>query len=192
MKRLRYIFPNPTKEDLKLLNIPYEPHSLEIYQYSFDFEEHVIKRYGLDRIKWSDSPYWDQRSEMYGYEIEAHDLPKEYKDPKLISGKDEYYYSGDYVSLPPSWIVAKKKGKYGVFDVKEENKEILPFVYDKIEAKNTHLLLWKKGLVAYYPLSETPRYKTLEPFKYSLARFQLPDGRWGWLGKDGKEYIDNE
>lgn len=129
---------------------------------------------------------------MYGYEIEAYDIPDSYKDLKLISGEDKYHRSGDYRSLPPSWIVAKKKGKYGVFDVRENNKIILPFAYDDIEAKNTHLILKKKGLTAYYPISDTPRYKELHPFRWQLARFQLPDGKWGWLSKDGKEYIDNE
>ncbi|NDV67661.1 WG repeat-containing protein [Dysgonomonas sp. 25] len=190
LKRLQYIFPSATEEDLKLLKIPYAPGSWEVYQYSIDFEENVVKRYGLDRYEWYGSTYgggWDQRHEMYGYEIEAYDLPEEYKDPKLISGTNECYYGR---TLPVSWIIAKKNGKYGVFDVRENNKEILPFVYDKIDAGYQYLVLYRKGLKTYYPVSNTPKYKVLEPFNWNLARFQLADGRWGWLAKDGKEFID--
>lgn len=192
LKRLRHPSLIPTEEDWEQLRLNEKYNISNIYQHKWNFENNVVERYGLDRIEWHKLTYCDQRSEMYGYEIEAYDIPSKYKDLKLISGEDKYYRSGDYVSLPSSWIIAKRNGKYGVIDVRESNETVLPFIYDDIKANYRYMILRKKGLVCYYPISSTPRYKKLESFTHYFARFQLADGRLGWLAKNGKEYIDNE
>lgn len=48
----------------------------------------------------------------------------------------------------------------------------------------------KDSLFTYYPLVKDLKYSTLEDFKGKFARFELPNGKKGWLGIDGKEYLD--
>jgi len=134
------------------------------------------------------------KNKLSDYDFEAYEVPGIYKQPLLVSGKTEFHGSGDYKSLPSSWIIAKYKGKYGVIDIRDTDKPILPFIYDKIEGNTTYLTLHNKGLKCYYPISDTPRYKELSPFSIReyFIRFTLPNGRKGWLLSNGEEFIDNE
>jgi hypothetical protein len=154
------------------------------------FEIDTIEYYGIDRREY----YFSCRDDYYQSEYKIMEIPDEYKDLKLINNRidSDYRYSSDENLLEPFWVIAKRKGKYGVFDAREPENIILPFEYDKITGLYSLLLLEKKGLKCYYPISNTPRYKVLESFNGNVARFRLRDGRWGWLAKDGKEYFDSE
>ena len=127
-------------------------------------------------------------SGISNYDIEIREIPSKYKNLVLISGKEEFYRSGDYKSLPESWVIVKHKGKYGVIDVRDSENPVLPFIYDKIEGNTTHLTLHKKGLKCHYPISDTPRYKELDLLYLGeyFIRFTLLDERKGWLLKMGR------
>lgn len=125
-------------------------------------------------------------------------LPKGVKKVKFInnshseiSAEDYWYYIGFYKPLKPSYIIAKKSGKFGVWDI-EENKSIIPFHYKNIDPKNsTHLLLEKNGLSTYYPnIGSTPKYKYLSNYNEYYARFEYPNGAKGWVNRKGIEYYD--
>ena len=128
------------------------------------------------------------------YDVEVCPIPKRYKDMRLANNEQEFPYSGDYEELPVSWIIARKGRKFGMFDVHNTNKSILPFKYNSIIGERQgrlHILrLELNGLQCYYPISSTPCYVKLEKFNLNFARFQLPNGQKGWLGLNGKEYFD--
>ena len=126
----------------------------------------------------------------YGFEI--YEVSSKYKKGVLINGEEELSLSGDYKSLNEYWIIAKFKGKYGVINAKSPDTPVLPFIYDKIEPHTTYLTLYKKGMVCHYPISDTPRYKELAPLhlREHYTRFTLPDGKKGWLLKNGEEFLD--
>jgi hypothetical protein len=75
-------------------------------------------------------------------------------------------------------------------------KEILPIRFDSISRFNRdgieRLLLYKDGLIGIYPLQKEVRYKTIEkPNEQKILRFQLPDGKFGWLNLwTRKELLD--
>jgi len=125
-------------------------------------------------------------------------LPKRLKKVRFInnstskiSAEDYWYYIGFYKPLEPSYIIAKKANKFGVWDLKEE-KTIIPFDYNTIEPKKgTYLLLEKNNLVTYYPnIGLIPKYKYLSDYKEYFARFEYPDGKKGWVNRKGIEYYD--
>lgn len=48
----------------------------------------------------------------------------------------------------------------------------------------------KDGLYGYYPFNKTARYNFLNQLDNNFARFILPNGKSGWLDKNGIEYLD--
>jgi len=48
----------------------------------------------------------------------------------------------------------------------------------------------KNNLFKLFPLHKEFRYKKLEDFQGNFARFELPNGKKGWLSKEGEEYLD--
>lgn len=128
------------------------------------------------------------------YNFEVYEIPLKYKNQMLVSGEDELHRSGDFRSLNEYWVIVKYKRKYGVIDARYPERPVLPFIYDKIEANNISLTLYRDGLKCYYPISKTPRYKELSPFllRDPFICFTLPDGEKGWLLKSGEEFLDNE
>ena len=164
----------------------------------------LLEEYDKKRFPYLKDLYYDNfsyfqsqssaRKELSNYDFEVYAIPNKYKKPVLISGGEEFYRSGDYKSLPGSWVIVKHKGKYGVIDVRDSENPVLPFIYDKIEGNTTHLTLHKRGLKCHYPISDNPRYKELAPLRLreNFIRFTLSDGRKGWLLKNGEEFLDNE
>lgn len=155
------------------------------------FYYNTVMIYGLYYIMERDE---NTRAEFERCNINAYFIPKEYKDFKLTNNEQDLILSGDYKQLPREWIIAKKRGKYGVLNIRNREEPVLPFIFDRITGivnnRTSHLLLERKGLKCYYPLRSDPRYTYLEPFKYHFARFQLPDGRKGWVDFDGTEYYE--
>lgn len=109
-----------------------------------------------------------------------------------LSDSFELEYSEEilFTPLKYSYVMAKVKGKYGVWDFKEE-KIILPFEYKRIISYQKYLRLEKNELVTFYPnIGTEPKYKKLEPYIGAYARFETPDGKKGWVDRKGKEYFD--
>lgn len=128
---------------------------------------------------------------LFYYDIdEVYEIPRKYKDPVLVNGKNEYsaWWRNP---LRSSYIIARYKGKYGMIDACDPDAPVLPFEYDRIEANGSYLTLHKKGLKCYYPACAEPRYTELGPWG-DFMRFTLPDGRRGWLLQNGEEFPDNE
>lgn len=95
------------------------------------------------------------------------------------------------------YLIVKKNNKYGLLNFKtnpQSNKieieEILPLEYDSIKSSGDLILLQQNNLYGYFKINNKPKYKTIEPFNRYFARFTLPDGKKGWLDKDGNEYLD--
>jgi len=47
-----------------------------------------------------------------------------------------------------------------------------------------------KGLFGYGELMDEAKYLRLEPYKYQYSKFELPNGKKGWLNKRGKEILE--
>jgi len=95
-----------------------------------------------------------------------------------------------------------KNGKYNLntidflIDTKISNQSIelnnlLPKNLDSIVSINKDIYkIGRENLFTYYPLVKEIKYKKLENFIENFARFELPNGKKGWLSLDGKEYYD--
>ena len=81
------------------------------------------------------------------------------------------------------FIWEKKKYQFEKFD----NSTL----YENISNIHDVLVLQKDSLVGYYTVSDI-KYKSLEPFDLYLARFELPNGRKGYIDTKGNEYFDKE
>ncbi|MBC9798461.1 hypothetical protein [Sinomicrobium weinanense] len=122
---------------------------------------------------------------------------------KFLNGEDLSQYEigdglGELYHVPKYWILIVKGEKYGLAgidhgqDDKISLKALLPMVYDSIVFKDylTPLKLKKNGLYTWYLGDEKPKYKSLSSFDHHFSRFELPDGRKGWIDLNGNEYID--
>lgn len=89
-----------------------------------------------------------------------------------------------FVNENPTTLIFSKNGKMGFLN----NPTIL---YDSI-FYNRSIILKKDNLYSYYSISQTPKYKRLDEFKYGLAYFELPNGVVGYIDKTGKEYFKHK
>lgn len=99
--------------------------------------------------------------------------------------KDNQYGFWGSISADYKFAVNRKnKVVYSFKKSKENNK------YDILEFKEKErILLGKNSLLGYYKITPI-KYKILNDFKESLARFELPDGRKGYIDTKGNEYYD--
>lgn len=75
-------------------------------------------------------------------------------------------------------------------EIQVENDN-LPKDLDKIIAVTQGVYkIQKDELTTFYPITKEIKYKKIEDFQENFARFELPNGKKGWLSKDGKEYLD--
>jgi hypothetical protein len=75
---------------------------------------------------------------------------------------------------------------------KKDINDALPKNVDLITKIDNDIYLIKKDdLYTYYPIKKEIKYKTIGKFQGNFARFELPNGKKGWLSKDGKEYLDD-
>lgn len=103
----------------------------------------------------------------------------------------------DYANCPVYF--KSKDGKFGLGELRRFTD---PEHYDSdayidyqdlqsVEGVGSRLFKLKKdNLLMFYPLQRQFRYKSLAAFDGSFARFELPNGKKGWLGGDGREYLD--
>lgn len=97
-------------------------------------------------------------------------------------------------------ILKNKKYNLNTFDyflvknLNSEQKKIndeLPKNLDSLTKINNDVyLIIKNDLYTYYPIVKEIKYKTTEKFQGNFARFELPNGKKGWLSNNGKEYLD--
>ena len=93
-------------------------------------------------------------------------------------------------ALDSTLIVSKRK-RFSVYEFKDKALNTVGENYDSVENfNNRYLKLHKDDLYCYYPQASQPRYASLEVFRDFFARFELPDGRKGWLDIYGNEYYD--
>lgn len=158
--------------------VTYEVIRGEIYKNVYDSK---IDRFSLSYL------------EQFG---DAMEIPKNAKEPlfmnnsQKISAEDYWYYLGPYPALIPSYVILKSRGKFGVWDL-EEKKTVIPFNFDKIVPKDSHLYLTKNRLITCYPyVGLEPKYKILESYIQYYARFEYPNDRKGWVDRKGIEYFD--
>ena len=104
-------------------------------------------------------------------------------------GKPMYaiYYKKDnkYGFFGDITVVRKKKKILYNFKKSKDNKR-----YDILEFKaKNRILLGREGMLGYHKLTPV-KYKVLNDFEENLARFELPDGRKGYIDTEGNEYYD--
>jgi len=111
---------------------------------------------------------------------------------------------GTTMSYPVCFYTKLKNGKFNLdmldyLIAENPSKEIenynnqLPKNCNNITVLDQqNYLIEKDGLFTYYPIIREIKYKKLGNFKGKYARFELPNGKKGWLATDGKEYLDHK
>ena len=61
---------------------------------------------------------------------------------------------------------------------------------ERIELIGNNIRFKENNLYGYYKIHSKARFKKLEAFQGFFARFELPNGKKGWLDRNGKEYLD--
>lgn len=111
---------------------------------------------------------------------------------------------GNYsVKYPILMYTKLKNGKYNLNTIEyliTENPNLEIENYNNTLPKNLNsiskisqdiYLIEKNNLFTFYPLIKEIKYKSLGKFQGNFARFELPNGKKGWLSSDGKEYLDD-
>lgn len=106
----------------------------------------------------------------------------------FINGETTFFFTGNYgfvnLATPrPRTLFYQKNGKIGVWGDSTGTR------YDEFLPEGELPKVKTQGLTGYFGVTKT-KYKTLEPFTYFLARYELPDGSRGYVDSDGNEYAD--
>ncbi|WP_298521103.1 hypothetical protein [uncultured Kordia sp.] len=89
----------------------------------------------------------------------------------------------------PFIVLKHTDNRYSMVDIYHPNKTLLETV-DRIEFIENTIRFKENNLFGYYGIHSKGRFKKLEAFQGFFAKFELPNGRKGWLDRNGKEYID--
>lgn len=109
----------------------------------------------------------------------------------FINFKKEFSYenypsTNQILNIPyenPDSVIFKKNNLYGIF---KKTKAI----YSEISIVKLLTKIKKENLYSYYEINKTPKYKELGEFVGAFARFELVNGKKGYLTGNGYEYID--
>ena len=97
-----------------------------------------------------------------------------------------YYQKGKYYGFLGN-IVMKGTKKSLIYNLKKSNDKKL---YDALVfEEDSKIRLQYRGLWGYHNLTKI-KYKTIGEFDGSLARFELPNGKKGYVDLKGNEYYD--
>ncbi|RZL35020.1 MAG: hypothetical protein EOP00_30540 [Pedobacter sp.] len=127
----------------------------------------------------------------------------------LYTNTNTDVYGNTFVlQIPSDYYVAcrMKNGKYNIYSIynflpantrylKLIDTENLPNDLDAVTGikgfPKSMFKVERDGLVTYFPISKSVKYKSIETFEGNFARFELPNGKRGWLDIDGNEYLDD-
>ncbi len=159
-------------------------------------DEYFIKKALKNKKKYfSEIISYQFNSEIDSYYSDYIELPENYKKIRFINNNTKriHFENNAYFSpyhLNPSYIVAKKSNKYGVWDI-EKNKIIIPFNYKEIVIKESWFMLKQNKLYTFYPnIGLKSKYKYVEDYIIQFAKFKYPNGKKGWVDRNGNEYFD--
>lgn len=75
-------------------------------------------------------------------------------------------------------------------EIVRANNDLPKFLDKVIPIDQDTYRIEKNGLATYFPIIKEIKYRKLEKFDLNFARFMLPNGKKGWLDKNGVEYLD--
>ena len=106
----------------------------------------------------------------------------------FVNGQNQFNFTSNYGYgrfwwPDPRTIYYKSGGKY--YFLKDSDHA----AYDQVEYDMGRLLVKQNNLIGIYGFLPV-KYVDLGAFNYRLARFELPDGRTGYVDDTGKEYFD--
>lgn len=104
--------------------------------------------------------------------------------PVLIAHNKKGHHFFNYKWIQ-SWIDYKP---LSILKVDKTSSAVYDAVYFK--EQSAFLRVEKNGLLGYFPMHKQPKFTSLETMKSNFARFELPDGKQGWIQNDTIEYLD--
>ncbi len=144
-----------------------------------------IERQGKQFVVYSDETFYDAGNKIPREETDKISARK-YDDVIFSNGKKRFDYTSNYglggsPTSAPGILLVKKGRQYQVYgdDV----------WFDSYSLKDGQLFLKKDKLYGIYERTLI-KYSQLEPYVFGLARFELPDGRAGYVDLNGVEYFD--
>ncbi|QHI37036.1 hypothetical protein IMCC3317_24140 [Kordia antarctica] len=88
------------------------------------------------------------------------------------------------------YIIAElTNGNFNLFDFRKPNTNLLVSM-SEIEHIGGFIRFKKDNLYGYFKIHTKGRYIKLDHFQGFFARFELPNGKKGWLDRNGKEYLN--
>ncbi|MEM6718599.1 MAG: hypothetical protein AAF611_04775 [Bacteroidota bacterium] len=138
-------------------------------------------------------PDWEHRIEERKNVYALHTFPHDtIKIPKA-NVKDIFFLKNKQRILAavhaPYFVTRNANGLFSMWNLREpqyaqlQNVTHIEYVGDKIR-------FVENNLYGYYGIHLKGRYKKLDQFQRFFAAFELPDGRKGWLDRNGKEYVN--
>ncbi|MEM6686847.1 MAG: hypothetical protein AAF617_13770 [Bacteroidota bacterium] len=89
----------------------------------------------------------------------------------------------------PYVVTRSANGLFSLYNLKKPQQTQLQNV-THIEYVGDMIRFLDDNLYGYYGIHLKGRYKKLDQFHRFFAAFELPDGRKGWLDRNGKEYVN--
>ena len=160
--------------------------------YTFEGEIHKLinnsSSYGLEKINLFNTA-----------DVDTLEFASEYDVLNSVTLSTESGYRKQKPILLYSFLKNKKYNlnSFDYFLVENLNEEQqkandkLPKNLDSLTKINNDVYyITKNNLCTYFPIKKEIKYKSIEKFQGNFARFEFPNGKKGWLSKDGKEYLD--
>lgn len=95
------------------------------------------------------------------------------------------------------YYLVEGNSKFGIIKIEWKKQQKSSFAlpmnceYIQKSESNTSIIFRQNGLFGFFPLNQKGKYNFVEKFNFNFARIELTNGKSGWLGLDGKEYLDN-
>lgn len=107
--------------------------------------------------------------------------------------KDIYFLENrkkEIITNHYSYIITELNNeKYNLLDIRNPKSSLL-LSMDEIKQVGTYVRFKKNNLYGYFGINTKVRYKKLDQFQGFFAKFELPNGKKGWLDRNGKEYVN--
>lgn len=102
----------------------------------------------------------------------------------FVNKKRTYKYIDNTMSdfEYPKFVIFEKGEKYGILD------QGVTYIFDQVIINLQYVKIKNNNLWNYYHISPIPKFKRLDSFVFGLAYFELPNGKIGYIDKQGTEY----
>lgn len=161
-------------------------------------DSNVVLKVNINTEKKDTSFSYDFSDKLKGRELFFYNMSEEIS---FTDGDNEFLFNtSQYPYFINTTFLTKNKttAAIAICSITARNETLdYKVLLDNIEMleienlKNRQYARFRQGeIYGYFPQNQHARYEFINEFQYYFARFQMPNGKKGWLDIEGNEYLD--